>query len=126
MYYSLTYVLYRILQKTFIHSQPIGYALARGTLGKSGLFPAASYGDGIHYDMGQELTHTASGYSHHDTTCNRYNGYRHGTRERSRSAGGVEKSVTSVHSSGHDSGIVDGALHCHCGHSNHSSEESSK
>lgn len=115
----------RTLQKTFMHSQPLGYALARGTLGKPALFPA-SYGDGLHYDVGHELAHSASGYPHHDLTCGRYPGYRHGTRERSRSAGGVEKSITSVHSSGHDSGIADGAMQCHCGHSSHSSEESSK
>lgn len=108
-----------------MHPQPIGYALARGTLGKPALFPS-SYGDGLHYDIGHEMAHSTSGYPHHNMTCSRYNGYRHGSRERSRSTGGVEKSVTSVHSSGHDSGIADGVQHCHCGQSSHSSDESSK
>ena len=66
-------------------------------------------------------------HHHHDRNCPRGASRRHTFRERSRSSGCIEKSITSLHSSGQDSGIVDAAVHCQCGiSSSHSSEESSK
>jgi hypothetical protein len=107
-----------MLQKSF--AQPLGYTI--GTLGKPTLFPAA-FGDTLHYtDGGHDLVH-----HHHDRNCPRAASRRQTFRERSRSSGCIEKSITSLHSSGQDSGIVDNTLHCQCGQSStQSSEESSK
>lgn len=61
----------------------------------------------------------------HEKTCSRYDGRRQSRRRLT----GLETSITSLHSSGKDSGIVDGVdvMRCQCGHSStHSSEESSK
>lgn len=122
---------YRLLQKNF--AQPMGYTIAAGALGKSGLFPS-TFGEALHYS-GAEMTTSPSSYPlRHDSTCPRMASGRRQqqqplreTRERSRSSGCLEKSITSIHSSGQDSGIVDGALHCHCGQSSsQSSEDSSK
>lgn len=109
-----------------MHSQPLGYAIATNTLGKAALFP--SYTDGMSYNDSHELSHSPQGYPlHHEPGCTRFGAYRYATRERSRSTAGIEKSITSLHSSGHDSGIADGAVHCQCGHtSSQSSEDSSK
>ncbi|XP_044262289.1 cadherin-89D isoform X1 [Tribolium madens] len=105
----------RLLQKSF--AQPLGYPI--GTLGKPSLFPA-SFGD-LHYtDSGHDIVH-----HHHDRSCQRMSSTRRTFRERSRSSGCIEKSITSLHSSGQDSGIVD-AGHCQCRQScSQSSEESS-
>lgn len=67
-------------------------------------------------------------YHHqHDINCPKYHLRRYHTRERSRSNGALETSITSLHSSGHDSGIVDGTIQCQCGQTtSQSSEDSSK
>ncbi|KAJ8919173.1 hypothetical protein NQ315_012159 [Exocentrus adspersus] len=115
----------RLLEKSF--SQPLGYTIAAGALGKAGLFPS-TFGDDLHYTGAgvHDMTQSPTGYLHrHDSSCPAMTMQRPQFRERSRSSGCVEKSVTSLHSSGQDSGIVDGAVHCHCEHSSsHSSEES--
>lgn len=104
----------------------MGYTLARSVVGKSPHFHTA-YGEGFPYaEPGCDLGPPPSGYPH-QIDSRRVSGRKDIIRERSRSGGGLETSITSLHSSGHDSGIVDGGLHCPCGQStSHSSEESSK
>ncbi|KAJ8965388.1 hypothetical protein NQ317_004640 [Molorchus minor] len=113
----------RLLEKSF--SQPLGYTIAAGALGKPGLFPA-TFPDDLHYTGADvhDMTHSPTGYHHrHESSCHSTTMRRpHHFRERSRSSGCIEKSVTSLHSSGHDSGIAENTLHCQCGQS--SSQES--
>lgn len=117
----------RMLEKSF--SQPLGYTIAAGALGKPGLFPS-TFGDDLHYTGAgvHDMTQSPTGYLHrHGSSCPAMTIGRPQFRERSRSSGCMEKSVTSLHSSGQDSGIVDSALHCHCEQSSsQSSEESCK
>lgn len=103
---------------------------------KPALFP--SYVDGIHYaepsepfmikPQSEPLQNHVGALHHsqavHDKTCSRYEARR---QSRNRLAA-LETSITSLHSSGKDSGIVDGVdvMRCQCGNSTHSSEESSK
>ncbi|KRT84259.1 Cadherin, partial [Oryctes borbonicus] len=107
----------RMLEKSYAHSQQMGYTLA-STLGKPALFPS-SFAEGIHY--GETIASGPShvGYRHHqhDVNCPRFAGRRTNIRDGSRSIGGMETSITSLHSSGHDSGIVDTGVHCQCGQS---------
>ncbi|KAK9754964.1 Cadherin domain [Popillia japonica] len=107
----------RLLKKSYAHSHQMGYTLA-STLGKPTLFPS-SFAEGIHY--GDTITTGPShrGYRHHqhDVNCPRFTGRRTNIREGSRSIGGMETSITSLHSSGQDSGIVDTGIHCQCGQS---------
>lgn len=118
----------RLLKKSYAHSHQMGYTLA-STLGKPTLFPS-SFAEGIHY--GDTITTGPShrGYRHHqhDVNCPRFTGRRTNIREGSRSIGGMETSITSLHSSGQDSGIVDTGIHCQCGQSStqSSGEDSTK
>lgn len=116
-----------MLQKSYSHTQPLSYTLASSVLGKPPLFPS-SFGEGLRYGDAVDMEPSHIGYhQQHDVNCPRYPLRRMHTRERSRSTAGIETSITSLHSSGHDSGIVDNALQCQCGHSaSQSSEESSK
>lgn len=107
---------FRMLQKSF--TQPLAYTIATSTLSKPSFFPG-NFGDVMHYSEGGNL-------HPHDRNCPRTSSRRQPFRERSRSSGCMEKSITSLHSSGQDSGIADNATHCQCGQSSHSSEESSK
>ncbi|KAH1022570.1 hypothetical protein HUJ04_011952 [Dendroctonus ponderosae] len=100
---------------------------------KVGLYPP-SYGDPMRYPVGSDPTSVDMPMeftpSRHDVSCPRYTGSRlGGYREKSRNSMGLEKSITSLHSSGHDSGIADGTMvhSCQCGHSSSrsSGEESS-
>lgn len=106
-----------MLEKSYARSQQMGYTLA-STLGKPTLFPS-SFAEGIHY--GDTVTtgpsHMSYRHHQHDVNCPRFSGKRTKIREGSRSIGGMETSITSLHSSGHDSGIVEPGMHCQCGHS---------
>lgn len=113
------------------YSSPLRYGLSSS---KVGLYPP-SYGDPLRYQIQPDTTShdVPMDYtpSRHDVTCPRFGGSRYGGyRERSRSSIGIEKSITSLHSSGHDSGIADAAVmhSCQCGHSSSrsSGEDSSK
>ncbi|XP_060524594.1 cadherin-89D isoform X2 [Cylas formicarius] len=101
------------------YPSPLGYALAS----KAGLYPPGFGTDPMHFpDMGaHDLTHTSLGYptiSRHDVSCPRYGARLNGFRDRQRNSVGMEKSVTSLHSSGQDSGIVDATVtNCQCGQS---------
>ncbi|XP_050312281.1 cadherin-89D isoform X2 [Anthonomus grandis grandis] len=90
---------------------------------KAGLYPPP-YGDPLGYQLSPEgvtqevpMEYTRSG---HDITCPRYyaNRYRE-YHEKPRNSIGIEKSITSLHSSGQDSGIADATVvhSCQCGHS---------
>lgn len=132
-----------MLEKNFARSQQIGGYTLASTLGKPTLFPS-SFADGIHYGSGTGADTITSGhpsrtgYRHHrhDVSCPRFSGTRRtNIREGSRSIGGMETSITSLHSSGRDSGIVESTgggggvgVHCLCGHSSSQSsgEDSSK
>ncbi|XP_076254284.1 cadherin 89D [Rhynchophorus ferrugineus] len=110
------------------YSSTLGYALASS---KTGLYPPGygtpvPYGDVASVDLPMGYATTPR----HDVTCPRYGtrGTGTGYRGHSRSStGGLEKSITSLHSSGHDSGIADAAvLHsCHCGRSSSRSSDAS-
>ncbi|KAL1491992.1 hypothetical protein ABEB36_012502 [Hypothenemus hampei] len=112
-------------------TSPLGYTLASS---KIGLYPPP-YTDPLRYQTEVTPTEMPMEYtsSRHDVSCPRYISSRFGGfgyRERSRSSVAMEKSITSLHSSGHDSGITaDGpVMHsCQCGHSSSrsSGEESS-
>ncbi|XP_022919668.1 cadherin-89D isoform X2 [Onthophagus taurus] len=114
----------RSLQKRY--GQQLGYTFT-STLGKPTLFPSTYDGTGIHYGESvasgpiHQRGTSAIGYRHHhhDVTCPRYliNNKRvlRGENHRN-SLAGLETSITSLHSSGHDSGIVDNvAVLCQCG-----------
>ncbi|XP_030768238.1 cadherin-89D isoform X4 [Sitophilus oryzae] len=110
------------------YSSTLGYALASS---KTGLYPPG-YGTPVPYpdvgsvDMNMGY-HTGQRSHHHDISCPRYGTRPSGYRGHSRSSVGLEKSITSLHSSGHDSGIADATIvhPCHCGHSSSRSSEGS-
>lgn len=86
---------------------------------KIGLYPPP-YGEPMRYPMPHDIAPMAEyTTSKHDITCPRYTGSKYGGyRERSRGSMALEKSITSLHSSGHDSGIDAAMMHsCQCGHS---------
>ncbi|XP_066256989.1 cadherin-89D isoform X1 [Euwallacea similis] len=90
---------------------------------KVGLYPSI-YGDPLRYPMPSDVASTDMRMdytsSRHDVSCPRYSGSKYGGyRERSRGSIGIEKSITSLHSSGQDSGIADAAVmhSCQCGRS---------
>ncbi|CAH0559443.1 unnamed protein product [Brassicogethes aeneus] len=114
----------RLLQKT-LSQQPMSYTIASGALSKSTLYPS-TYGDYPRAAAALDLS-PPSGYPlRHASSCPRVAGMRPGFRERSRSTGCMEKSIASVHSSGHDSGIADGGVvHCQCGQSSSQSSSAS-
>lgn len=128
IFFILLHAYSRLLEKTYAHSQQMGYTLA-STLGKPALFPS-SFAEGVHYGDTIASGPSHHGYRHHqhDVNCPRFAGRRTNIREGSRSIGGMETSITSLHSSGHDSGIVDAGVHCQCGQSStqSSGEDSSK
>ena len=117
-----------MLEKSYAHSQQLGYSLS-SSLGKPPLFPA-SFNDIMDYEVAVNSAPTNLGYrQQHDINCPRHPARKNTQlRERSRSIGGMETSITSLHSSGQDSGIADNGGNCQCGQSSgHSSgEESSK
>lgn len=117
-----------MLQKSYSHTQPLSYTLASSVLtNKPPLFPS-SFGDGLRYADPVDMEPSRIGFhQQHDVNCPRYPLRRFQTRERSRSTGGLETSITSLHSSGHDSGIVDSTIQCQCSQTTSpSSEDSSK
>ncbi|CAG9765181.1 unnamed protein product [Ceutorhynchus assimilis] len=103
------------------YSSPLSFGINSS---KAGLYPPP-YGDPLRYQMSPDgnshdvqMDYTPS---RHDISCPRYGAARlSGYRDRSRSSMGLEKSITSLHSSGHDSGIADAnnVIHsCQCGNS---------
>ncbi|XP_046736319.1 cadherin-89D isoform X1 [Diprion similis] len=120
----------------FAAGAPVGFALAdaNGTLQKPGMFP--TFVDGLrHYEpesFERDVRH--QGVYEHEPSCVRFHRSSNAKQMGRTGPGGLsgltgltglEASAASLHSSGHDSGIV--ARTCHCSHSSSpSSGESSK
>ncbi|XP_018326516.1 cadherin-89D [Agrilus planipennis] len=119
----------REIANSYFHAPPSSYNMAMSGLSKSSLFPT-SFEEGLQYTGREDrpdhfLPVPFPGKV--GTACTRYTGRnKPHYRDRSKSTGGLETSVTSLHSSCHDSGIVDAGVHCACSHStSRCSEDSS-
>ncbi|KAK4881949.1 hypothetical protein RN001_005268 [Aquatica leii] len=114
----------RLNQQNYLPTQPSGYALSTSELSKSILFPS-SFEEAVQYsEPRREITKLSNTDKPHVDNYSRVPRSSTQIEERSRSVGGLETSMTSLHSSGRDSGIIDGGHQCPCGQSTHTSEES--
>ncbi|KAF5278589.1 hypothetical protein FQA39_LY00631 [Lamprigera yunnana] len=115
----------RLIQQNYVPSQHSNYALSSSELSKSILFPS-NFEEAVQYsEPRRDVTKLSNADKSHADNYARNPRNSMQIEERSRRVGGIETSLTSLHSSGKDSGIIDGGHHCPCGQtSSQTSEES--
>ncbi|KAF5301195.1 hypothetical protein FQR65_LT19256 [Abscondita terminalis] len=123
--FGLTVQLPLLNQQNYIPTQRLGYALSTSELGKSILFPS-NFEETIQYsEPKRDVAKLPNIDKPHADNYSRVPRSGMQIEERSRSVGGLETSMTSLHSSCRDSGIIDGGHQCPCGQSSSQTSEGS-
>ncbi|XP_031334592.1 cadherin-89D isoform X1 [Photinus pyralis] len=111
----------RLKESKFISRPPPTYGISTSEFGKTLHFPS-NFEESIQYT---EAKRDVPKIPKHSADYPRILKHTSHADERARSIGGLETSMTSLHSSGKDSGIIDESQHCPCGQSSSVGSEGS-